>query len=167
VHPDGEGLRRSRRHGAATARRQADRAEEGAVMSLDLKNPNHQRCLLSFLALAGVTYLFFFAGFVPGNFSARARRLAELKDKYERLTGDLSKARQAVASLDRLEIEARKLHERWETVREELPDRKELASLLRRVTLSGSQAGIHFELFKPDAPVANQYYTDNPVQVKV
>ena len=112
-------------------------------------------------------YLYFLAPFVPGNFQAHAKRQSELKLKYEALSSDLTKARQAVASLDRLEMESRRLHQQWASVREELPDRKELASLLRRVTLAGSQAGVHFQLFKPEAPSANDYYTDNPVRISV
>jgi type IV pilus assembly protein PilO len=136
-------------------------------MKIDLKNPNHQRALLSFLGVALVAYLYYFAPFVPANYQARAKRLTELKDKYERLSSDLTKARQAVASLDRLEAQSKKLHERWAIVREELPDQREVPSLLRRITLAGSQAGVHFLLFKPDAPAPNEYYTDNPVQISV
>ncbi len=136
-------------------------------MAIDLKNPNTQKSLLAFLGVGMLGYLFFLAPFVPANFSARARRLAELELRYEKLGADLTKARQAVASLDRLEGESRKLHERWEVVREQLPDQRELASLLRRITLSGSQAGVHFQLFRPDPAVSSQYYTDNPVKITV
>lgn len=136
-------------------------------MKLDLKNPNHQRALLSFLGVGMLGYLFFLAPFVPANFQARGKRLGELKGKYEKLSSDLTKARQAVASLDRLEVESKKLHERWALVREELPDQKEVPSLLRRITLAGSQAGIHFQLFRPKPSVTTEYYTDNPVQITV
>ncbi|MBI5835641.1 MAG: type 4a pilus biogenesis protein PilO [Candidatus Eisenbacteria bacterium] len=134
---------------------------------IDLKDPNTQRSVLSFLGVGLLAYLFFFAPFVPGNYQARAKRLGELKSKYSALSSDLTKARQAVASLDRLEDESRKLHERWATVREQLPDQRELASLLRKITLAGSQAGVRFHLFKPEPPVASQFYTDNPVRVTV
>jgi len=136
-------------------------------MKIDLKNPNHQRALLCFLGVGLLAYLWYGAPFVPGNFQARAKRLTELRTKYEHLSSDLTKARQAVASLDRLESESRRLHDRWAVVREELPDRRELASLLRRITLSGSQSGVRFLLFQPDPPAPTQYYTDNPVKISV
>lgn len=136
-------------------------------LKIDLKNPNQQRMLLAFLGVGLLGYLFFFAPFVPGNFQARARRVGQLKDKYADLSSDLTKARQAVGSLDRLEAESRKLHERWAVVREQLPDQRELAGLLRRITLAGSQAGVRFHLFRPDAPLPSQFYTDNPVHITV
>jgi Tfp pilus assembly protein PilO len=136
-------------------------------LKLDLKNPNQQRMLLAFLGVGLLGYMFFFAPFVPGNYLARARQVDQLKAKYADLSSDLTKARQAVTSLDRLELESRKLHERWAVVREQLPDQRELASLLRKITLAGSQAGVRFHLFRPDAPMASQFYTDNPVHITV
>jgi type IV pilus assembly protein PilO len=123
--------------------------------------------LLAFLGVGLLGYLFFLAPFVPGNYLARAKQVRQLKSKYADLNSDLTKARQAVGCLDRLEAESRKLHERWAVVREQLPDKRELAALLRKITLAGSQAGIRFHLFRPDAPVASQYYTDNPVRITV
>jgi len=134
---------------------------------VDLKNPNHQRMLLGFLGVALLGYLFFFAPFVPANYQAGSKRMGQLKRHYADLSSDLTKARQAVSSLGKLEAESRRLHERWTVVREQLPDQRELPSLLRRITLAGSQAGVHFHLFRPDAPSASQYYTDNPVHITV
>jgi hypothetical protein len=79
-------------------------------MAIDLKNPNHQRAVLSSLGLVAVAYLYFAASFVPGNYLAREHRLTQLKAKFQSLSSDLTKARQAAASLDRLEAESRKLH---------------------------------------------------------
>jgi type IV pilus assembly protein PilO len=48
-----------------------------------------------------------------------------------------------------------------------LPEERELAALLRKVTLVGQQSGVEFELFKPRPPMAGEIYTEHPVEIRV
>jgi len=42
-----------------------------------------------------------------------------------------------------------------------------MPDLLRKVTAAGQQSGIEFQLFKPEAPVNQGFYSDNPVEVVI
>jgi Tfp pilus assembly protein PilO len=42
-----------------------------------------------------------------------------------------------------------------------------MPDLLRKVTAAGQQSGIEFQLFKPQPPVNQGFYSDNPVEVRI
>jgi Tfp pilus assembly protein PilO len=48
-----------------------------------------------------------------------------------------------------------------------LPTDKEVAALLTQITQAGEQAGVTFQLFKPDASKPQEFYNENPVDIKV
>jgi type IV pilus assembly protein PilO len=48
-----------------------------------------------------------------------------------------------------------------------LPQENEMPNLLRKVTAAGKQSGIEFTLFKPEAKTPHEFYTDNPVSLKI
>ncbi|MCX5801109.1 MAG: type 4a pilus biogenesis protein PilO [Candidatus Eisenbacteria bacterium] len=134
---------------------------------MDLRNPKHQKMLMGVVLLAALLYLYFLASFLPFGFRAQASKYNELKQHYEKLTLDLSKARQLVGNLPRLKKEYEELHESWLLAKELLPEEKELATLLSRVTIAGQQSGVKFTLFKPNPPVDRGYYVEHPVEVSV
>ncbi len=80
---------------------------------------------------------------------------------------ELTKAQQLVNRLPELKKEFELLNQRWTVAQELLPSQKEVASLLRKVTIAGQESGVHFVLFKPGDPKASTYFTENPVQVSV
>jgi type IV pilus assembly protein PilO len=134
---------------------------------MDLKNPKTQKMIIGGILLAAVVYFYFFAPFIPFGFRAQAAKHSELKQQYDKLTSDLAKARQMVNDLPKLRQEYDELHSAWLMAKELLPEEKEVASLLSKVTIAGQQAGVKFTLFKPGPPVDGQYYTTYPVEVSV
>jgi type IV pilus assembly protein PilO len=136
-------------------------------MALDIKDPKTQKMLLIGLGTAALVYLYVFADFVPFNFKARSREIGTLKAEYTQKANELSKAQQLVNRLPELKKEFALLNQRWAIAQELLPSQKEVASLLRKVTLAGQEAGIKFELFKPGEPKTQTYFTENPVEVQV
>ena len=104
---------------------------------------------------------------MPFGFRAQIAKYSELKQEYEKLTSDLSKARQMVNDLPRLRAEYEELHRAWLLAKELLPEGREVASLLSKVTIAGQQSGVKFTLFKPGQPVDRQYYVEHPVEVGV
>jgi Tfp pilus assembly protein PilO len=42
-----------------------------------------------------------------------------------------------------------------------------MPDLLRKVTAAGQQSGVEFQLFKPQAPVNQGFYSDNPIEVRI
>jgi type IV pilus assembly protein PilO len=134
---------------------------------MDFKNPKTQKMIIAVVVLAAVIYFYFFAAFLPFGFRAQVARYAELRQTYDKLTSDLAKARQMVNDLPKLRKEYEDLHAAWMMAKELLPEEKEVASLLSKVTIAGQQAGVKFTLFKPGLPLSREYYVEYPVEVGV
>ncbi len=134
---------------------------------MDFKDPKVQKTLVVAILLVIVGYVYFFTSFMPFFFQPRKARITVLDSEYDKISAELEKARKTVNSLARLEEEYERLHEKWVAAQALLPQDKEVAQLLRKVTRAGSQSGIQFELFEPQPPVSREFITENPVKVKI
>ena len=137
------------------------------MANVDLKNPAVQKIVLSALLAVGVLSIFFFTHFLPFGYPNQQERLNTLKADYERKSTELARARATVADLPRFEAEYEQLHDRWMLAGELLPTDRQLASLLRRITLAGQETGVQFVRFRPETPKSEAYYTEMPVQIAV
>ncbi len=137
------------------------------MANVDLKNPTIQKIVLSALLAGGLLAVFFFTHFLPFGYPNQQDRLNALKTDYERKSTELARARATVADLPRFEAEYEQLHDRWLLAAELLPTDRQLASLLRRITLAGQETGVQFLLFKPAHAKGEAYYTEMPVQIAV
>ncbi len=134
---------------------------------MDFRDQKTQRLLLVGIGAAAILYLYFFSTFIPFGHRAVAAERAELEQSYQQLSTDLSKARQTLNNLAEVERQYQILNRRWDVASKLLPEDKEVAELLRRVTLVGQQSGVEFLQFKPRAQVAGDVYNENPVDVQV
>src|SRR5262245_40184530 len=119
---------------------------------MDLKDPKNQKLVLAGAGILGLVYLYIFADFVPFNYKARAKEISGLKAEYTKEMNELTKAQQLVNRLPELKKEFALLNQRWAVAQELLPTQKEVASLLRKVTIAGQESGVKFVLFKPGEP---------------
>ena len=136
-------------------------------MGVQLRDPKIQKILMVGILGLAALYVYFLTDLAPFTFKASARELKGLSDEYQRLSGDLTKARQSVNSLPYLEREYNLLHIKWTEAQRLLPDDQETASFLRALSLLGDQAGVEFVLFRPLAPRPAQYHTEHAVELKV
>lgn len=134
---------------------------------MDFKDPQVQRTIVLVIFLAIVAYVYFFTQFMPFFFQPRKARIESLTLDYEKISADLEKARKTVDNLEKLEQEYERLHEKWVAAQSLLPQEKEVAELLRKVTRAGNQAGVDFMLFQPGPPVNKEFIAENPVKVRV
>lgn len=134
---------------------------------MDLKDPKTQKIALIVAGIAALVYFYVFADYVPFNYRARAKQIAELKATYTVKMNELTKAQQLVNRLPELKKEFALLNQRWAVAQELLPTQKEVASLLRKVTIAGQESGVKFVLFKPGQPNPTADFTENPVQISV
>jgi len=134
---------------------------------MDLKDPKTQKMALIGAGIAALVYFYVFADYVPMNYRARAKQIAELKGTYTQKMNELTKAQQLVNRLPELKREFALLNQRWAVAQELLPTQKEVASLLRKVTIAGQESGVKFVLFKPGEPKPTSDFTENPVQISV
>ena len=136
-------------------------------MAIDLKSPVTQKTLLSGVLALGALSIFFFTHFLPFNFPNQAERIDALKVDYEKKSTELARARATVADLPRFEAEYEQLHQRWSLAAELLPTDRQVAALLRKITLAAQQTGVRFVTFRPSGPKNEQYYTEMPLQITV
>jgi type IV pilus assembly protein PilO len=134
---------------------------------MDFKDPKTQKLILMGAGIGVLVYFYLIANYVPFNYPARAKEIGALKADYTTKMSELTKAQQLVNRLPELKKEFELLNQRWTVAQELLPSQKEVASLLRKVTIAGQESGVHFTLFKPGDPKPSTYFTENPVQVTV
>ena len=134
---------------------------------MDFKDPMVQKTIVLVIFLAIFSYVYFFTQFMPFFFQPRKARIEALTGDYEKISADLEKARKTVGNLEKLEEEYERLHEKWVAAQSLLPQEKEVAELLRKVTRAGNQAGVDFQLFQPQEPINKEFIAENPVKVRV
>jgi type IV pilus assembly protein PilO len=134
---------------------------------MDFKDPQIQKTIIVVILLALVGYVYFFSAFLPFFFNPMKSKIETLTTEYEKMSAELEKARKTVGKLAQLEQEYKRLHEKWVAAQSLLPQEKEVAKLLRKVTRAGNQSGIDFLLFEPQTPVPKEFITENPVKVRV
>lgn len=137
------------------------------MASLDLKSPVVQKVVLSSVLAGGALGVFFFTHFLPFNFPNQGERIDALKVDYEKKSTELARARATIADLPRFEAEYEQLHQRWSLAAELLPTDRQVAALLRKITLAAQQTGVRFVVFRPGGPKNEQYYTEMPLQITV
>ncbi len=137
------------------------------MAGLDLKNATVQKIILSVLLAVGVLGVFFFTHFLPFGYPNGRDRLTTLKAEFEKKSTELARARAAVADLPRFEAEYELLHQRWATAAELLPTERQLAVLLRKISLAGQQTGVSFVMFKPGPVRAETHYSAMPIDITV
>lgn len=137
------------------------------MAGLDLKNQAVLKVILCVLLAVCVLGVFFFTHFLPFGYPNGRDRLNELKAQYEKKSTELARARAAVADLPRFEAEYELLHHRWAMAAELLPTERQLAVLLRKISLAGQQTGVSFVMFKPAPMKSETYYTTMPIDITV
>ena len=137
------------------------------MANVDLRNPVVQKAVLSVLAAGAVLGVFFFTHLVPFSFPVQRERIDALKADFEKKQTDLARARATVADLPRFEAEYEQLHQRWAMAAELLPADRQMAVLLRKITLAAQQTGCQFVVFRPSGLKSETYYTELPLQLSV
>jgi type IV pilus assembly protein PilO len=135
--------------------------------NIDFKDPKFLRWAGAIVVVVVITPLWFTQTMYPITYAARQQTVQQLETKHHELSRDLEKARLLVRNLARVEREYETLHEQWSVASTLLPEQNEMPALLRKVTAAGKQSGVDFKLFRPDPALAREFYTDNPVSVRI
>ena len=136
-------------------------------MDIDVKDPKLLRWVGAVLVVLVVVPMYFMSANYPFTYASRKQSIAELDAHHQKLAQDLERARLLVRNLERVEQEYAILHDQWKVAQTLLPEANEMPDLLRKVTAAGQQSGIEFQLFKPEAPINQGFYSDNPVEVVI
>ncbi|CBE68470.1 MAG: type 4a pilus biogenesis protein PilO [Candidatus Methylomirabilis oxygeniifera] len=110
--------------------------------------------------LAVILYWQFVLG---AEWAARSEAQAELL----RLRAQVEQTRQIAGRKPHLEQEIKLLEAQLQRTVQQLPTEKEIPALLKRVAGLGQETDLDVTLFKPGTPVAKEFYTEVPIQLKV
>jgi type IV pilus assembly protein PilO len=127
-----------------------------------MKLPNRQKIALLVLVLIveglGIFY---------GLCQPRLKELTELTTQLENLQKQIEENRRIANNLPRFKNEFEQLKKALDSALTELPNQKEIPSLLTSITSMGKGAGLDFLLFRPRAEVPKDFYAEVPVDIAV
>jgi type IV pilus assembly protein PilO len=127
-----------------------------------LKLPTKQKILIVvFVVIAEAAALVWFL-YLP-----KYNELTGLKAELTKLQTEIDEKTRIANNLPRLQKEYDQLNVELAQALTELPNSKEIPSLLTSITTVGKSAGLDFLVFKPRAEVPKDFYAEVPVDITV
>lgn len=127
-----------------------------------LKLPAKQRILiLVLIAVVEAAALVWFL-YLPKH-----KELTDLKVQLSKLQGEIDEKTRIANNLPKLKAEYEQLNLELVHALTELPNSKEIPSLLTSITALGKSAGLDFLVFRPQAEAAKDFYAEVPVDIVV
>jgi len=127
-----------------------------------LKLPTKQKILLLALVM-----IFEAAALVWFLYMPEYREHESLKAELSKLQNEIDEKTRVVANLPRLQMEYDQLNRELAQALTELPNSKEIPSLLSSITTLGKNAGLDFMVFRPKGEIAKDFYAEVPVEIVV
>ncbi|HIJ94703.1 MAG TPA: type 4a pilus biogenesis protein PilO [Desulfuromonadales bacterium] len=127
-----------------------------------LKLPAKQKILL--LVLVSVLEA---AALVWFLYIPKHKELTGLKVELSKLQGEIDEKTRIANNLPKLRAEYEQLNRELAQALTELPNSKEIPSLLTSITALGKNAGLDFLTFRPKGEVPKDFYADVPVDIIV
>jgi type IV pilus assembly protein PilO len=127
-----------------------------------LKLPTRQKfALLAIILVLEAAALFY------GLYQPKMNAYAALQAKLEDLQRQIQDNRRIANNLPRYKSEYEQLKKDLDSALTELPNQKEIPSLLTSISSVGKGAGLEFLLFRPKPEVAKDFYAEVPVDIAV
>jgi type IV pilus assembly protein PilO len=127
-----------------------------------LKLPNRQKVALLLLVL-----LLEGAAIYYGLYAPRLNELNALQGKVEDLQKQIQENRRIANNLPRYKAEFEQLKKDLDSALTELPNQKEIPSLLTGISSAGKSAGLDFLSFRPKPEVVRDFYAEVPIDIVV
>lgn len=127
-----------------------------------LKLPNKQKIALLFLVMVAVGAAFYY-----GIQQPKYKQLKELQVKLNDLQNQIQESKKIADNLPRLKKEYEQLQIELASALTELPNQKEIPSLLTSITNVGKGAGLDFLVFRPKPEEPKDFYSAVPVDISV
>jgi type IV pilus assembly protein PilO len=93
--------------------------------------------------------------------------LQRAEDKEKTLKGEYEKKQAKAANLDAYKQQMLEMERTFGALLQQLPGKTEVAELLVDISRIGIQSGLEFELFKPQAEVPKEFYSELPIDLRV
>jgi type IV pilus assembly protein PilO len=127
-----------------------------------LKLPTKQKILILVLVLILEAAALIWFLYMP-----KYREHDGLKAELSKLQNEIDEKTRVVANLPRLQKEYDQLNQELAQALTELPNSKEIPSLLTSITTLGKNAGLDFLIFKPKAEAVKDFYAEVPVDITI
>jgi len=127
-----------------------------------LKLPTKQKILILVLAVIVEAAALGWFLYLP-----KQTELAGLKVELAKLQSEIDEKTRIATNLPRLQREFEQLNIELAQALTELPNSKEIPSLLTSITTVGKSAGLDFLVFKPKGEVVKDFYAEVPVDITV
>lgn len=124
--------------------------------------PPHQRRLLYGGIVVLIILLYAFTLHLP-----RAREMADKEENIRNINAERAKLLKLVANREKTEREIAEVEERFNQVKAQLPDQKEIPELLRQVSNLGRDSGLEVLFFRQKPEVFQDLYAEVPVEMGV
>lgn len=109
-----------------------------------------------------VTALYYSFLYIP-----RADEIAKLSDSVEIARNEKSVKSQKAANLPQLKKDLQQLDAELKKAVAQLPDKREIAELLRSISAKAQQVGLNVLLFRPRGETYQEFYAEVPVDITV
>lgn len=119
------------------------------------------------LTVLGLLLILIGAGFFFGVEKPKLDELKVLQDKLNKLRADVADTRRLANNLPKFKAEYEGLKKDLDNALTELPNSKEIPSLLTSITSAGKSAGLDFLIFRPNAEIPKEFYAEVPVDITV
>jgi type IV pilus assembly protein PilO len=110
------------------------------------------------LLLGGFSYL---------SYWPKYQKIDELKKTLVSEEKKLEIAKRNARQLNSWRAKMKSKEEQFQVVKQALPEKEEIPSLLASISQSGKDAGLEFELFQPKPEVERDFYAEIPVAINV
>lgn len=127
-----------------------------------LKLPPRQKLMLLILSVIVVGGLLYWFLYLP-----RHNEYKELQAELTRLQAEVDDKTRIANNLPRLQAEYSQLTKDLDHALTELPNSKEIPSLLTSITSLGKSAGLDFLLFRPKGEAVKDFYAEVPFDMVV
>jgi type IV pilus assembly protein PilO len=107
------------------------------------------------------------AGFFFGLEKPKLAELKTLQANLDKLRNDVADTRKLANNLPKFKAEYEGLKKDLDNALTELPNSKEIPSLLTSITSAGKSAGLDFLTFRPKGETPKEFYAEVPVDIVV
>ena len=127
---------------------------------IKLSTPKKLGILAGFISLIVLLFVWFLI--LP-----EYRSLAQKDQEYNKLKLDLDAKKKVAQDLKKFQAKLEKVKQELALMQAQLPDKKEIPTLLKTISSLGKEAGLTFQLFRPRPEIPKEFYAEIPVEIKV
>jgi type IV pilus assembly protein PilO len=119
------------------------------------------------IVITVVVFILLLGGFTWLSYWPKYQEIGELSKTLEAEEKKLEIAKRNARQLNSWRAKMKSKEEQFKVVKQALPEKEEIPSLLASISQSGKDAGLEFELFQPKPEVERDFYAEIPVAINV